>query len=88
MSSRLRLTPRNSYSGQPFCTIPEAIWLRMSLPAAASTVAAFLNYVSTSAMNFILPFYPEAMVGRPVDMGFRIDRLQVRPDGVGVFIGR
>jgi len=38
--------------------------------------------------NFILPFYPEAMVGRPVPMGFRIDRLQVSPTGVGVLIGR
>jgi hypothetical protein len=38
--------------------------------------------------NFILPFYPEAMVGRPVAMGFRIDRLQLAPAGVGVVIGR
>jgi hypothetical protein len=38
--------------------------------------------------NFILPFYPQAMVGRPVDMGFRIDRLQLAPAGVGVVIGR
>lgn len=38
--------------------------------------------------NFVLPFYPEAMVGQPVAMGFRIDRLQVAPAGVGVVIGR
>ena len=38
--------------------------------------------------NFILPFYPEAMVGQPVQMGFRIDRLQLAPAGVGVVIGR
>lgn len=38
--------------------------------------------------NFILPFYPEAMVGRPVQMGYRIDRLQLAPAGVGVVIGR
>jgi hypothetical protein len=37
--------------------------------------------------NFIVPFYPEAMVGRPVQMGYRIDRLQMKPDGVGVVIG-
>jgi hypothetical protein len=37
--------------------------------------------------NFILPFYPEAMIGRPVEMGFRIDRLQLAPAGVGVVIG-
>jgi hypothetical protein len=38
--------------------------------------------------NFIVPFYPEAMVGRPVPMGFHIDRLQLAPAGVGVVIGR
>lgn len=38
--------------------------------------------------NFILPFYPDAMVGRDVPMGFRIDRLQLAPAGVGVWIGR
>ena len=38
--------------------------------------------------NFIQPFYPEAVVGRPVAMGFRIDRLQLAPAGVGVVIGR
>jgi hypothetical protein len=38
--------------------------------------------------NFVLPFYPEAIVGRPVAMGFRIDRLQLAPAGVGVLIGR
>ena len=38
--------------------------------------------------NFIVPFYPSAMVGRPVAMGFRIDRLQLAPEGVGVVIGR
>jgi hypothetical protein len=38
--------------------------------------------------NFLLPFYPEAMVGRPVEMGFHIDRLLLAPAGVGVVIGR
>jgi hypothetical protein len=38
--------------------------------------------------NFVIPFYPEAMVGRPVQMGYRIDRLQLAPAGVGVVIGR
>jgi hypothetical protein len=38
--------------------------------------------------NFIVPFYPDAMVGRPVEMGFHIDRLQVVPAGVGVVIGK
>jgi hypothetical protein len=38
--------------------------------------------------NFIVPFYPEAMVGHPVPMGFHIDRLQVAPTGVAVVIGQ
>jgi hypothetical protein len=38
--------------------------------------------------NFILPFYPDAMVGHPFRMGFRIDRLQLAPAGVGVVIGQ
>jgi hypothetical protein len=38
--------------------------------------------------NFVLPVYPEAMLGRPIAMGFRIDRLLVAPGGVGVLIGR
>jgi hypothetical protein len=38
--------------------------------------------------NFIVPFYPEAMVGHPVPMGFRIDKLQLAPAGVGVLVGR
>jgi hypothetical protein len=38
--------------------------------------------------NFVVPFYPEAVVGRPIPMGFRIDSLQLAPTGVGVLIGR
>jgi hypothetical protein len=44
-----------------------------------------LNFI---IQNFIVPFYPEAMVGRPVAMRFRIERLQLAPAGVGVVIGR
>lgn len=44
-----------------------------------------LNFI---VENFVVPFYPEAMVGRPVAMGFRIERLQLAPAGVAVVIGR
>lgn len=44
-----------------------------------------LNFI---IQNFIVPFYPEAMVGRPVAMAYRIERLQLAPAGVGVVIGR
>jgi hypothetical protein len=38
--------------------------------------------------NFLLPMYPEAAIGRPFEMGHRIDRLEVQPAGVGVAIGK
>ena len=38
--------------------------------------------------NFVLPFYPDAIVGRDVPLGYRIDRLQLAPAGVGILIGR
>ena len=37
--------------------------------------------------NFVVPLYPEAMLDRPIAMGFRIDRLLVAPAGVAVLIG-
>jgi hypothetical protein len=38
--------------------------------------------------NFLLPAYPDAAVGRPFEMGYRIEKLDVQPHGVGVVIGR
>jgi hypothetical protein len=38
--------------------------------------------------NVLLPLYPDAAVGRPFDLGHRIDRLDVQRNGVGVVIGR
>ena len=38
--------------------------------------------------NFLLALYPDAAVGRPFELGHRIDRLDVQPGGVGVIIGR
>ncbi len=34
--------------------------------------------------NFLLPMYPEAAIGRPFDLGHRIDRLEVQPAAVTV----
>jgi len=34
--------------------------------------------------NFLLPLYPEATVGRPFELGHRIDRLDIQPAGVTV----
>ena len=38
--------------------------------------------------NFVLPQYPDAAVNRPFELGHRIDRLEVLPGGVNVYIGK
>jgi hypothetical protein len=38
--------------------------------------------------NVLLPMYPDAAVGRPFQLGHRIDRVDVQPGAVGVVIGR
>jgi hypothetical protein len=38
--------------------------------------------------HFLLPLYPQAAVGRPFELGDRIERLEMQPDGVTVVIGR
>jgi hypothetical protein len=38
--------------------------------------------------NFLLAMYPDAAVGRPFQLGHRIERLDVEPGSVGVVIGK
>jgi hypothetical protein len=38
--------------------------------------------------NILLPLYPEAVVGRPFELGHRIEKLDVGPAAVAVLIGR
>jgi hypothetical protein len=38
--------------------------------------------------NFLLAMYPDAAVGRPFEMGHRIEKLDVQPGAVGVVIGK
>ena len=38
--------------------------------------------------NFLLAMYPDAAVGRPFELGHRIDRLDVQPGSVNVVIGK
>lgn len=38
--------------------------------------------------NVLLPLYPDAAVGRPFELGHRIEQLSVRPGTVTVLIGR
>jgi hypothetical protein len=36
--------------------------------------------------NFLLPFYPQAKIGQPFDLKHGVDRLEVSPAGVNVFL--
>ena len=36
--------------------------------------------------NFLLPFYPQAKIGQPFDLNHGVDRLEVTPAGVRVFM--
>ena len=38
--------------------------------------------------NYLIPQFPEAKVGRPFELAHHIDRLEVKPDAVGVVLGR
>ena len=38
--------------------------------------------------NYLLPNYPEAKVGRPFELGYRIERIEVQPSQAIVLIGR
>ena len=38
--------------------------------------------------NVLLPLYPDAVVGRPFELGHRIEKLDVGPAVVGVLIGK
>jgi len=36
--------------------------------------------------NFLIPMYPDAVIGRPFELGHRIDRLDVSPSAVAVLL--
>ena len=38
--------------------------------------------------NFLIAMYPDAAVDRPFEMGHRIEKLDIQPAAVGVFIGK
>ena len=38
--------------------------------------------------NFLLAMYPDAVVGKPFELGHRMERIDVAPAAVGVVIGR
>jgi hypothetical protein len=38
--------------------------------------------------NYLRPRYPEAKIGQPFELGHRVERVEVKPSGVSVHIGR
>jgi hypothetical protein len=46
------------------------------------------NVLDYLVRNYLLPNYPDAKVGEPFELGKRVERIEVRPSAVNVFIGR
>jgi hypothetical protein len=53
-----------------------------------SGVAADGRTLDFLIQNIFLPLYPNAVLGRPFELGHRIERLDVGPAAVAVVIGR
>lgn len=54
--------------------------VEISQAAASGTLLEFL------IQNFVRPVYPAAKINEPIELGNRIERIDVRPTGVYVFI--
>ena len=59
----------------------------------ATAFAAYLDRDFRSTLDFLvqnvlIPLYPDAAVGKPFDLGHRIEQVNVRPAGVSILIGR
>lgn len=46
---------------------------------------AALDYL---VQNYLIPRYPEAKIGQPFEIGYGIDRFEIRPEGVRVIMAR
>lgn len=53
-----------------------------------SSVVASGAVLDTLIKNFFLPLYPDAHINEPFDLGYGIDRIDIRPTGVRVTIKR
>jgi hypothetical protein len=54
--------------------------VEISQAAASGTLLEFL------IQNFVQPVYPAAKINEPIELGNRVDRIDIRPTGVYVFI--
>jgi hypothetical protein len=53
-----------------------------------SNVVASGSVLEVLIKNFFLPLYPDAHINEPFDLGYNIDRIDIRPTGVRVTIKR
>ncbi len=77
---------------------PVAVTVRIRSAAGRATVDVLRVEISAIEIdgrtldfliqNILLALYPNAVVGRPFELGHRIERLEVGPGSVGVVIGR
>ena len=77
---------------------PVSVTVRISSVAGHATVEVRQVQISGIAIDgptldfliqhFLVPLYPNAIVGQPFELGHHIDRIDVEATGVGVVIGR
>jgi hypothetical protein len=77
---------------------PVSVTARFSSGAGRATVEVQRVEISGLAIdgrtldfliqNIVLPMYPNAAIGRPFELGDRIERFDVQPAGVAVHIGK
>ncbi len=74
------------------------VWVTAAIESGRGRATVTVRQVTVSGMtaggavldfliaNFLLPFYPQAKIGRPFDLNHGVDRLEVTPAGVRVFM--
>jgi len=75
---------------------PLKVWIRMSSGGGQATVSLTRVDLSNATIsgrtldfliqNFFKPRYPEAKIGEPFELGYSMDRIEVQPSGVRVFM--
>jgi hypothetical protein len=77
---------------------PLKIWIRMTSAGGRATVSLTRVDLSNATIsgrtldflieNFFKPLYPDAKIGEPFDLGYSMERIEIQPSGVRVYIGK
>lgn len=75
---------------------PLKVWIRMTSSGGRATVNLTRVELSGASLsgktldflidNFFKPKYPDAKIGEPFDLGYGIERIEIQPTGVRVYI--